>query len=164
MARKLGVRLGGSATLAAGSQDEDRWRAAQEGGHSGVGGVAGDFSKNLLDGFFTASNREPWATREAKNADDGRGSFEGRLGGRAHLSTATGQGTLSHQSGWVSVMAVTAWCDGMGQLIQCYNRAHGESSLQLPREQRAGALPRLRGHHELRRQGIQQHEDGYLDR
>jgi len=39
--KKLDVRLGGSATLAASSQDEDRWRAAQEGGHSGVGGVAG---------------------------------------------------------------------------------------------------------------------------
>ena len=42
---KLGVRLAGSATLAASSQGEDRWRAAQEGGHSGVGGVAGHFSK-----------------------------------------------------------------------------------------------------------------------
>jgi len=31
---------------------EDRWRAAQEGGHSGVGGVAGHFSKK----------REKWRT------------------------------------------------------------------------------------------------------
>jgi len=38
--KELGVRLEGSATLAASSQDEDRWRAEQEGGHSGVGGVA----------------------------------------------------------------------------------------------------------------------------
>jgi hypothetical protein len=38
---KVGRQIGGSATLAASSQDEDRWRAAEERGHSGVGGVAG---------------------------------------------------------------------------------------------------------------------------
>src|SRR5258708_36432924 len=37
---KSGVRLGRSATLAARSQGEDQWCAAQEGGHSAVGGVA----------------------------------------------------------------------------------------------------------------------------
>jgi RHS repeat-associated protein len=50
LAKKLGVGLGGRATLTASSQDEDRWRAAQEGAHSGVGSVAGHFSKSARNG------------------------------------------------------------------------------------------------------------------
>jgi len=49
---KVRRQIGGRATLAGSSQDEDRWRATQEGGHSGVGGVAGHFSKK----------REKWRT------------------------------------------------------------------------------------------------------
>jgi hypothetical protein len=55
--QKLGVRLGGSATLAASSQDEDRWRAAQEGDHSGVGGVAGHPSA-IAQGKLSRKARE----------------------------------------------------------------------------------------------------------
>src|SRR4029077_4636539 len=40
-----GRQIGRKCDLAASSQDEDRWRAAQEGAHSGAGCVAGHFSK-----------------------------------------------------------------------------------------------------------------------
>jgi len=46
----------------------------------------------------------------SKSTDEwGWGSFEGRLRGRAHLGTATGQGILSRRVGWRSVMALTVW-------------------------------------------------------
>jgi hypothetical protein len=42
---KVRRQIGKKCDLAASSQDEDRWCAGQEGGHSGVGSVAGHFSK-----------------------------------------------------------------------------------------------------------------------